>query len=523
MVQLSRSSTSPLHGRVQSGLRSEAATSTATSGDRTSHRSPSERGETSPASPTSTARESARFVSASSLLDERENAARGAKRRREDDDQDGEGARSDGADDSGGGGATAPSPAELAPEASDANSSSAPAPSLADLAQQQQQVSELLPRLVSIGETLGDRVKALETLLGSQQSSESAAAPLRVQVVARGPGSSADDRSSAAHALIAASLKNSAELLSREADLRLLLQSLEATAISEDPKVQIPDAAGQVLRKSKSVKLRFSDKTLDGTLLSEQQQEIDKAHRAYLLVVRDQLKSAKKVEADAVASKLEEEQQALLDKLEDVFETTPALPSEVKASEHSAALTASSNAWAARRLELLTKKKAARMKREAKKEQLAKAKLEKLQADQRGSVRTFVENVIDVKLAEQAGAEGSGEASSGDIDIDAQIEDLRSKAAEQQRIAASLEKQQKRKKASSSSSSKAKKSKQQQQQQQQQQKSKQQQQQQQQQKGASSSKNGKRAKGPPSSARANSGGKKKGARITARDGGRGGN
>ena len=279
--------------------------------------------------------------------------------------------------------------------------------------------------------------------------------------MARGPGSSADDRSSAAHALIAASLKNSAELLSREADLRLLLQSLEATAISEDPKVQIPDAAGQVLRKSKSVKLRFSDKTLDGTLLSEQQQEIDKAHRAYLLVVRDQLKSAKKVEADAVASKLEEEQQALLDKLEDVFETTPALPSEVKASEHSAALTASSNAWAARRLELLTKKKAARMKREAKKEQLAKAKLEKLQADQRGSVRTFVENVIDVKLAEQAGAEGSGEASSGDIDIDAQIEDLRSKAAEQQRIAASLEKQQKRKKASSSSSSKAKKSKQQ--------------------------------------------------------------
>ena len=78
--------------------------------------------------------------------------------------------------------------------------------------------------------------------------------------------------------------------------------------------------------------------------------------------------------------------------------------------------------------ELLTKKKAERMRREAKKEQLAKARLEKLQADQRGSVRTFTENVIDVKLAEQAGAEGSGEISSVDIDsdIDSQIEDLRS-------------------------------------------------------------------------------------------------
>ena len=42
--------------------------------------------------------------------------------------------------------------------------------------------------------------------------------------------------------------------------------------------------------------------------------------------------------------------------------------SEVKAREHSAALIASANAWAARRLELLTKKKAKRMRREAKKE-----------------------------------------------------------------------------------------------------------------------------------------------------------
>eukprot|EP01048_Picozoa_sp_COSAG05_P001320 COSAG05_NODE_44_length_25563_cov_118.074419_3_plen_130_part_00 len=88
MVQLSPATARPLHAGVQSGLRDVASTATATSGDQTSLRSPSERGETSPASPPSTARASAsasaHFVSASTLM---ENATRGAKRRREDGDQ----------------------------------------------------------------------------------------------------------------------------------------------------------------------------------------------------------------------------------------------------------------------------------------------------------------------------------------------------------------------------------------------------------------------------------------------------
>ena len=186
---------------------------------------------------------------------------------------------------------------------------------------------------------------------------------------------------------------------------------------------------------------------LDPNLLTEEQERIDVAWRAWNIALHAELTSSTNKKAAGLTALLASEYTTIEKDLDDLFVTLPALADDVRIAEQSAARRLLQEKWEARKIELLSKHKKARTKKALKKEQKAEADLASLLKRDKDSVRSAIDHTVDAKEAEMVTKYGlSVHDDTVDAivpasdDIGAKLAAARARAADAQRMAATLAK-----------------------------------------------------------------------------------
>jgi hypothetical protein len=265
---------------------------------------------------------------------------------------------------------------------------------------------------------------------------------------AQAPRNSTKTRSSVALSTITESLKKQEELLESVVKTQLSADEMSSFSLDADPKVPIPVIAGQTLKK-KALKIAVGNR-LDPNLLTEEQERIDVAWRAWNIALHAELTSSTKKKAAGLTALLVSEYTTIEKDLDDLFVTLPALADDVRIAEQSAARRLLQEKWEARKIELLSKHKKARTKKALKKEQKAEADLASLLKRDKDSVRSAIDHTVDAKEAEMVTKYGLsvhddtvGAIVPASDDIGAKLAAARARAADAQRMAATLDRESK--------------------------------------------------------------------------------
>ena len=88
-------------------------------------------------------------------------------------------------------------------------------------------------------------------------------------------------------------------------------------------------------------------------LLEENRQRVDKAYRAYVVVLHTELKDTAKKKSEGLKALLDTEYGKVEKELDDLFVTVPELKEELRTAEQAAAKAAFKTEWDARCVELL--------------------------------------------------------------------------------------------------------------------------------------------------------------------------
>ena len=255
----------------------------------------------------------------------------------------------------------------------------------------------------------------------------------------------AKTRSSSARSVITAGIKAQDALLTSYVTHHISYEEMKTFEVPTDHNERIPVIAGQSLKRS-GQRLNMGN-YLAQDLLQENQQRVDEAYRAYIVVLHAELKDTARKKSEGLKKLLDTEYGKVEKELEDLFVTVPELKEELRTAEQAAAKATFKTEWDARCVELLSKQKHLRTRKQQKKEQKAEADLKELLDVDKNSVSTLWDKkeklMVEKYDLQPSAAATAGDNDAGDDDIGAKLARARARAAEHQKVAAALDKQRK--------------------------------------------------------------------------------